>query len=148
MSSLPQTNPERERLGRTVGAIYFSGPLSTYETQRYAEMLAYLRGHYPDAEILEPKHLFHSHAQWKVEWPELLSRIDAVVFFHDNDPDCIGHGVWAEINDAASADKRVEFLSDDGQLISPERLKFDAATPQSMRQFVHVRTAGDETDAP
>ena len=132
-------DPPRETNGLDSHLMYLSSPLSTYKTPRYARMLAYCRAALPDAEILEPKHLFHSSTDWRAKWPDVLGRIDQLVFFHDADPDWVGAGVIREIHDTFELGKSICYLDDGGQLHPFEAVRFEFPEDATIAKLARVR---------
>lgn len=84
---------------RITGRLYVASPLSTFNTPRYDSELQHLRAHFHHADIVPARGLFTSNAEWKRGWPDILSTIDALVFFADDDG-YVGYGVWTELSDA------------------------------------------------
>lgn len=99
---------QMRNIRRCHGSVYIASPLSTYETPRYAAMLARLRELLPDAELLPARDLFTSNADWLRRWPEILPTLAAVVFFDDRGR--IGRGVYQEVEDAQAARLPVFYL--------------------------------------
>lgn len=97
--SIPSRHPAD--LAQTTGRVYVASSLSTFKTFRYDAQLARIRGHFPQAEILPARDLFHSNADWLRKWPELLPTLDVLIFFADTGRS-IGYGVWTELTDAAA----------------------------------------------
>lgn len=90
--------------------IYVASPISTYTTARYDAMLSRVRSYFPESDILPARDLFESNTDWRRKWPVIVTTLDAVVFFDDDDG-CIGAGTEQEITDASSARIPVFFLS-------------------------------------
>jgi hypothetical protein len=78
------------------GRVYVASSLHTFDTPRYNTELARIREHFPHAEIVPARGLFGSNAHWKRRWPDILTTIDALVFFADDDG-YVGLGVWTEL---------------------------------------------------
>jgi predicted SprT family Zn-dependent metalloprotease len=72
--------------------------MGMYATDTYTTYLARIRADYPDYEILEPKLLYHCHAEWLEEYEKLRTgrQIDLFIFFRDRE-DYIGRGVMHEM---------------------------------------------------
>lgn len=140
MSMLPQSGPDSAVLERDhPQVIYLSSPLSTYETRRYGAMLGHCRRLFRGAEILEPKFLFDSSADWREKWPCTLAGLGQLVFFHDGQPDWIGAGVLREIHDAFALGKPIWHLDDAGQLHPFEAVRLEVAANGTMPKLARVR---------
>jgi hypothetical protein len=65
--------------------VYIAAPIQTFTTARYKRLIAAIREHFPEAVILESKHLYTSNADWLTRWPATLAVIDLLVFITDKD---------------------------------------------------------------
>jgi hypothetical protein len=102
-------------------------------------MLAHCRRHFPGTEILEPKHLFNSSADWRAKWPGVLAGIDQLVFFDDGEPDWIGAGVMREIHDAFELGKPIWYLDDGDRLHPFDAVRLEVAADGTMTKLARVR---------
>lgn len=91
--------------------VYVASPITTYGMPRYDLKLVLVAQHFPRAEILQPRELFRSTADWRSRWPQILPTLTDLVFFAETDH-TIGLGVWSELQDAAGVIP-VWFLDDD-----------------------------------
>jgi hypothetical protein len=96
--------------------VYVASPLATYQTARYDRMLAQAQAHFPDADLLPARGLYHDSAHWRATWPQHLRRITGLLFFADPDSS-IGRGVFAELADAKRRGLPLHYLRGDGTLI-------------------------------
>lgn len=108
-------NPSHRRIDirnirMATGIVYVASPLSTYETNRYDDLLGRLQQVMPKADLLPARACFSSKADWRRRWPSVLPTLDAVVFFDDEDG-CIGAGTEKEIADAYRSGIPVLFLN-------------------------------------
>ncbi len=83
-------------LSPITGQVYVASPLHTFSTARYNTELQRIRTHFPHADIMPARGLFTSNADRKRGWPGILTTIDALVFFADDDG-YVGLGVWTEL---------------------------------------------------
>jgi len=129
------------KLRTITGRVYVASSLSTYSTPRYARELERIRAFFPHADILPARDLFRSNDDWRRRWPELLTTLQAVVFFADDDG-YIGYGVWTELTDALDQNIPVRYLTPEGRLyeISADDgdLETTAFRPWDWRQFATV----------
>lgn len=122
-----------------VRRVYVASPITTYGTPRYDLKLALIAQHFPRAEILQPRHLFQSTAEWQKRWPRILSTLTDLVFFAEIDR-TIGLGVWSELQDAADR-LPVWFLSDDDRWHSLDDVSIHV-TGDSLSRFATVSITG------
>lgn len=102
-------------LSRITGRVYVASPLHTFDTPRYGRELARIRERFPHAEILPSRGLFTCNADWKRGWPDLLTTLDALVFFADEDG-YVGLSVWTELGDADERGIPIWYLAPHGRL--------------------------------
>lgn len=121
--------------------VYVASSLSTYNTPEYERNLQRIAELLPKAEILAPRDLFTSHADWLEKWPGIVSQIDALVFFEDAGG-YIGYGVWTELNDAVAHGIPIRRLAPNGKLyeISADdgEIETIAFRPWDLRQFAMI----------
>lgn len=118
--------------------VYFAAPVSTYSTNRYGRLLSAARQHFRTADILEARTLFTSNAHWRATWPNLVHRIDALVFIHDGEG-FIGRGVWREIADCERNGKPIHFLDDSGRLHPREFFTLGERNERDWRRYARVQ---------
>lgn len=107
-----QDNAASTRNLRTItGRVYVASSLSTYDTDRYDQMVESVREHFPHADLLPARDQFTSNADWRRRWPGMLPTLQAVVFFDDGEG-WIGRGVLEEITTAQRAGLPVFYLTD------------------------------------
>lgn len=116
--------------------VYVASPITTYQTPRYDLKLALIAQHFPRAEILQPRDLFHSTADWRRRWSRILPTLTDLVFFAETDR-TIGLGVWSELQDAAGC-ILVWFLDDDDRWHALDGVSIQV-TGDSLARFASVR---------
>jgi hypothetical protein len=94
--------------------VYVACPLHVYGTPRYDRKLAVVRVHWPNATILEPKHLFSSNADWLAKWPAILDSLTTLVYFTDA-RGRYGDGVARELTDVRGRGLPIFYLHGDGR---------------------------------
>ncbi len=109
-----QTAPRREPATIT-GPVYLASPLGTFRTPSYDAKLAATRAHFPRADVLPARDLFHSNDDWRHRWPSILPTLRALVFFDDG-AGYLGLGTYTEAVDAFQAGVPVWYLDDAGEL--------------------------------
>ncbi len=134
--TLPNPPFNTLNLRSTTRRVYVASSLSTYKTQEYDRNLERIAGLFPDAEILSPRDLFTSNADWLRKWPGIVSQIDALVFFEDADG-FIGYGVWTEINDALAHAIPVSLLRD-SSLHPWSTVEISDRRPTNWRQYARI----------
>ena len=102
-------------LSRITGRVYVASSLHTFDTPRYSTELARITEHFPNADLLPARGQFTSNADWKRGWSDILTTIDALVFFADDDG-YVGYGVWAELTDADARGIPIWYLAPYGRL--------------------------------
>jgi len=120
----------------TPGRVYVASSLSTYTTPAYDRNIEHIAGLFPDAEILAPRDLFRSNADWLRKWPGIVSQIDALVFFEDADG-WIGLGVWTETHDALAHGIPVSLLRD-SSLRPWSTVEVSERRPTNWRQYARL----------
>ncbi len=120
--------------------VYVASPITTYRTPRYDLKLVLIAQHFPRAEILQPRHLFQSTADWRRRWPRILPTLTDLVFFAETDR-TIGLGVWSEPDQDAARCVPVWFLADDDRWHSLDGVTVDV-TGVSLVRFATVDIAG------
>lgn len=93
--------------------VYIASPVSTFQTARYEVNLIRIRRRYSEAEILEPRRLFKSTADWRAKWSSTLEHITELVFFCD-ESDHYGDGLAFELEDARLRHIPVWYLAPGG----------------------------------
>lgn len=126
----------------TTRRIYMASSLSTYKTPEYDRNLERISELFPHAEILAPRDLFTSNADWLNKWPGIVVQIDALVFFQDAQ-DFIGYGVWTEIHDAITHGVPVYLLADSSLHLWPD-VEISERRPTNWRQFARLRAPQQE----
>lgn len=120
----------------TLRRVYVASPITTYQTPRYDLKLTLIAQHFPRAEILQPRDLFHSTADWRRRWPRILPTLTDLVFFAETDR-TIGLGVWSELQDAAGCIP-VWFLDDDDRWHSLDDITVEVIG-EDFSRFASVR---------
>lgn len=123
-------------LRTTPGRVYVASSLSTYTTPAYDRNIGHIAGLFPDAEILAPRDLFTSNADWLSKWPGIVSQIDALIFFEDA-AGYIGLGVWTEISDAIAHAIPVSLLRD-SSLHPWSAVEISERRPTNWRQYARI----------
>jgi hypothetical protein len=96
-----------------------------------------VRREFPQAQLLEARHLYASNAEWRRRWPAVLRRLTRLVFFADPDG-WIGRGVWTEITDAAREGLPVFYLSDRGRLTPFASVRLGPPDDASWQRYCRV----------
>jgi hypothetical protein len=95
--------------------VYAAHPVTSYGTEHERACLDTLAALLPGSEIIDPAGRYHTNAGWLRAWPRLLSTLDAVVVFADEDG-TVGAGCLREITDAIVAGLPVAYLDDNRRL--------------------------------
>lgn len=136
-------------LSRITGRVYVASSLHTFDTPRYNTELARITEHVPHAEIMPARSLFTSHAEWRRGWPNILTTIDALVFFADDDG-YVGYGVWTELCDANERGIPIWYLAPHGRLYEfgdSDDVQVSLQPSNSMRQFAMIAYTVSGTEA-
>ncbi len=79
--------------------VYCAHPMTSYGTAHEAACLGALADLVPGAELVDPAATFTSSADWLERWPAMLTTLDALALFADEDG-TIGAGCLREVADA------------------------------------------------
>jgi len=110
-ASVPERTLDMTSIAPAV--IYVSCPMHIYNQPRYGRLVAAIRERWPEAVILEPKHLYTSNGEWLARWPSTLATLDTLVYFGDARGFYLS-GVRKEVEDARRNRIPLWFLDEAG----------------------------------
>lgn len=130
--------------------VYITAPRVVQQTDRYEEYFFKIGHHFKGAELLESRELFPTSKPWLDFWPDVLKRIDTLVFIR-NEERYIGKGVYQGAMQARNAGKEIYMCvtnkAGELVLVEWEELKVELTKSSDKRNFARIITMAREKQA-